>query len=183
MIFSHLLLQVKATRRLPRLPANGKTSFWEFFFLWIYIPSLGVQLFSANPSTSCVQYSPGHNGVPSLSAIVQFFSFLWNSLCFFLSGWLLVSTLHLLPHERAGSVGRCQQPFRIQGCRSAWCIFFTTAERGLKCVERGSSHQSAAQTPSTRESKIKKQKRARKCLHSFKICFVCWVTNWSLSDR
>lgn len=92
-------------------------------------------------------------------AIVQFLSFLLNSLCFSFSGWLLVWTLHLLPHEQAGSEGRRQQPFRIQGCRTAWYIFFTMSEMGLKCVGRGSSHQSAAQTPSTRASEIKRKSR------------------------
>lgn len=52
-------------------------------------------------------------------AIVQFLSFLLNSLCFSLSGWLLVLMLHPLPHERAVFEGKRQQPFRIQGCRTA----------------------------------------------------------------
>lgn len=89
--------------------------------------------------------------------IVQFLSFPSASLCPSLSSWLSVSTLHLLPHELAGSEGRGQQPFRIQGRRTACCIF-TMSETGLKCVERGSSHQSAAQTPSTRESEVKKER-------------------------
>lgn len=87
--------------------------------------------------------------------IVQFLSFPSASLCPSLSSWLSVSTLHLLPHELAGSEGRGQQPFRIQGRRTACCIF-TMSETGLKCVGRGSSHQSAAQTPSTRESPVKR---------------------------
>lgn len=101
--------------------------------------------------------------------IVQFLSFPSASLCPSLSGWLSVLTLHLLPHELAGSEGRGQQPFRIQGRRTACCIF-TMSETGLKCVGRGSSHQSAAQTPSTRESEVKKKgQKNNKFLLSFKM--------------
>lgn len=144
----------------------------------MYIPSLDVLLFGANPSTDCVLYSPGQNGVsslsllPSASPIVQFLSFPSASLCPSLSGWLSLSMLHLLPHELAGSEGRGQQPFRIQGRRTACCIF-TMSETGLKCVGRGSSHQSAAQTPSTRESEVKKKgQKNNKFLLSFKMYVV-----------
>ena len=65
-----------------------------------------------------------------------------------------MSRLRKLPHELAGSEG--SKASDLSGFSAAGLHGAASHQTGSKCVGRGSSHHSAAQTPSTSDSKVQK---------------------------
>lgn len=86
--------------------------------------------------------------IVTASVLMSFSLCLSVALSFLLfSSWLPVSRLHALPHEPAGSDGPIV--FQVSGPQD--CMLHLHPS---KCVGRGSSHHSVAQTPSTSSSRV-----------------------------